>query len=269
MISLLSEKAFEEISAAEFMQNPTPSTLAVTMSTKNRRRPLYLEPLHISGKSEKALILTPFGGGGAEAFSRFTGEFRKLHDDVSIYFIRFLHSDDDCEKAAAEIKNTLSGCQVSFCSHCAGAAVAMKIIEKLEKDNFRVMHYYAAAIIPPAHREKKNSWRYIPDFILRRVLDNSGAKLKSVSKETQKRILMRFRKDTDYSTAVFREFTEKIKAPVTVIISKDDFFTKNYSDAHSCWDRYCENVQAVRFIDSQSHYFQSDNASQFVKMIKI
>ena len=269
MIELLSEEPFEKVSAAEFMQNATPSELALLMDGKSSAEFSYLEPLYVSDDARKSLILLPYGGGGAEAYVAFVNEFKKLHNDVAVYFIRFLHSDAECENAASEIEKRLSGTEVTVCSHCAGTAIALKILEKLERDGFEVKSYYASAFIPTAVRSEKNSWRNTPDFVIRRLLNNSGAKLVEVSKDIRKSIMMRFRADTDYATEVFYKYDGRISTPVTVIISKDDYFTREYDNAYENWSVYAENVIAVDFIDSQSHYFQSDNASEFVKMIKV
>ena len=269
MITLLSDKAFDDIRAAEFIENSTPAALSALMTDSKGINNGYLEPLYVSDKSGKALILTPYGGGGAESFTGFVKEFRKIHKDVSLYFVSFLHSDEDCEKAALEIENSLSDCKVTFYSHCAGSAVALKILEKLEKDDFIVENYFAGAFIPSEIRSKKNNWKNAPDFVIRHLLDKSGAKFGEISKETQKRILMRFRKDTDYLTRVLYDFSVKIKTPVTVIVSTEDYFTKNYDDAEKCWSHYAENVTQVKFIDSSSHYFQSDDADKLVKFIRL
>ena len=269
MISLLSKKAFKEISAADFLRNSTPKKLAVLMNSIKTDRTEYLEPLYISKKSEKALILLPFAGGGAEAFSRFTNEIKHVNDEISIYFIRFLHSEYDCEKATTEIKKVLSGKEVTIYSHCAGAAVAMNILGNLETKGFCVNHYFAGAFIPQKKPSAKNIWNSTPDFILSNILNKSGAKLDKMSKNTQKQILMQFRKDTDFATLVFYKFRKKLKTPVTVIISQKDVFTRNYNDAHKCWSRYAENVKKVKFIDTESHYFQSDNADELANSISL
>ena len=143
----------------------------------------------------------------------------------------------------------------------------MQIIRKLEENNFRVSHYFAGAIIPPEAPSGKNSWRKTPDFVLKKVLDRSGAKLSALQKEQQKRILMRFRKDTDFANEVFFKHSRKLSTPLTVIISKKDIFTKNYAQAEKCWSIYAENLKKVKFIDSESHYFQSDNAEELIKLL--
>ena len=78
---------------------------------------------------------------------------------------------------------------------------------------------------------------------------------------------MSFRKDAVFANIVFKECTRKITTPTTVIISKKDYFTKDYKKAKPCWKIYAENVDEVKFIDSKSHYFQSDDAEALVEMI--
>ena len=268
MISLLSEPGFERITPSEFMRNPTAEKLAVIMKKKTSVKPEYLEPLYIADNSDKALILIPFAGGGAEAFSSMLGELKKINGDVSVYFVRCLHSYAECEKAAEEIEKVLSDAKVTLYSHCVGSAVALTLLSKLEKDNFVVKHYYAGAVIPPVKTTEKNIWNKVPDTILKGILVKAGAELDKISAEKQKLILTQFRKDTDFANKAFCD-CDRIKTPVTAIISKRDLFTLNYRQAEKAWKKYAENLAGVEFIDSKSHYFQTDNSESLVKKLKL
>ena len=267
MITLLGEEFFESISPAEFIRNSTPARLAILMSSQKKHNLEYLEPLHIAEKQEKAMIVLPFAGGTADAYGKFVNELSKKDENLSVYFVRYLHSADECEKAAEEIEKALCGYEVYVYSHCVGSAVAMKILEKLEKDGFDVKHYYAAAAIPALKADGKNLWNSIPDFMMKAVLVKSGARLKDLPEKKQKDIFARFRKDTDFASHIYSEADLKIRTPLTVIISKKDLFTKNYRQAEKCWGSFAENLGAVRFIETKSHYFQTDNAAELIDMI--
>ena len=135
MISLLSEPGFENISAADFMRNPTPAMLAELIGKDTFSNTEYLEALYVPEKAEKALIVIPFAGGGAEAFSNFTASLKKFRSDVAVYFVRYLHSFEECENAADEIARVLNDTEIMLYSHCVGSAVALQIISQLEKKN--------------------------------------------------------------------------------------------------------------------------------------
>lgn len=267
MISLLSEKIFEGITAAEFMRNPTPAKLASVMDGKAESKPEYLEVLHIAENSDRVLILLPFAGGGAEAYGKFLDSLKKKDKDFSVYFVRYLHSEEECRKAASEIAGILKGKEISVYSHCVGAAIALRIIKTLEENGTAVKEYFAAAAIPPSRPSEKNMWRAVPDRILEAILSNAGAHIKDLSKAKRRDLLTRFREDTDFANIVYADFEGKIKTPVSVIISKDDIFTKNYRQAEKLWLKYVQNLKGVSFISSESHYFQRDDSDSLSDII--
>ena len=261
MISILSQDGFEGVSAAEFMRNPTPAMLARVLRNKNNVGFEYLEPLYISDKNETAIILLPFAGGGAEAYSGFVKELKNRNDEISVYFIRYLHSANECRRAADEIVQALYGKDVLFYSHCVGSAIALNIINCLEKQDFPVKRYFSGASIPPRKFVKKNIWNIVPDFMLKSILVKAGADIVALNDEKLRRMLISFRHDTDFANVSYADFGEKIKTPINVIISKEDIFTKNYRKAQLLWEKYADNVDQIYYIDSNSHYFQSESSS--------
>ena len=267
MISLLSETGFENVTAAEFIKNPTPAMLARIIEDKKIACPEYLEPMYVAENADKAIILLPFAGGGAEAFSEFVKVLKKRDSKVSAYFVRYLHSVDECQKAADEIAVALAGKDVLFYSHCVGSAVALHIIGSLERRNFPVKHYFAGASIPAEKVSKENAWNNIPDIILKRILMKAGADFNGLSNRQLSLILKKFREDTDFARVGFSGFGGRLHTNVSVVMSKTDRFTKKYAQADKLWSRYFHTVSNIHFIDSDSHYFQKSNAEELVQII--
>ena len=131
-----------------------------------------------------------------------------------------------------------------------------------------VRHYIAGASIPPSKPTKKNIWNIVPDKILKTVLSKAGAKLDNISDAALKDLFIRFRKDTDFANLSYCEFQRTIEIPTSLIISKKDLFTKNYPKSEKLWKRYVVSVNSIYFIDSKSHYFQSDNVEAFIKIFQ-
>ncbi|MBQ3135945.1 MAG: amino acid adenylation domain-containing protein [Clostridia bacterium] len=267
MISLLSEDGLENVTAAEFMRNSTPSRLARIISSNKNEKYEYLEPLHISENAVRAIILLPFAGGGAEAYTHLVKAVTSKSDDFSVYFMRYLHSAEECEKASEEIASALINMEIMLYSHCVGSAVALQIISCLEKKNVSVSHYFAGASIPPAKPSHINIWNYVPDFVMKNILLKTGADFRTLSSEKLRLIFEKFRKDTDYANNAYFTLPQKIKAPVSVIISKSDMFTKNYAQAERLWEKHAETVEGIYFIDSLSHYFQKENSETLAAML--
>ena len=181
--------------------------------------------------------------------------------------MRYLHSFDECQKAANEISRVLSKTEISIYSHCVGSAVALQLLKNLEKDGIRIKRYFAGASIPPSKTAKRNSWNIVPDFILKRILNNAGAGMDKLSNDVVKDILRRFRLDTDFSVISYADNSFKLKTPAIIIVSKYDVFTKNYDDAKALWKKYFDDVYETHFIDTQSHYFQSVNSDDVADII--
>lgn len=267
MISVLSEDVFENLTAAEFMRNSSPAMLARVMTSKNADCFEYLEPLHISENPNRAIILLPFAGGGAEVYSEFIKALKSKDGDISAYFIRYLHSVDECKKAADEIAETLADKEVLFYSHCVGSAVALYIISCLEKKDFSVKHYFAGAGMPLTKEAKRNIWNIVPDMMLKRILLKAGADFGNLSHRDISDLLKKFRRDTDFANVGFYEFKGKLKTPMSAVLSKEDIFTKKYAQADKLWMKFFKTVSNIHFIDSDSHYFQKSEAEELVQII--
>ncbi len=267
MISLLSEDGFENITSADFMKNPTPALLATLLKEKPRKAAEYIETLYIPENPEQSLVLLPFAGGGAEAYSNLVASIKKQSDNTAIYFIRYLHSVKECEKAADEIDETLSNTNILVYSHCVGSAVALEIIKKLEENNCQVKHYFAGASVPSAASKGKNIWNKVSDNALKTVLSKAGAKLDKLSDENLTQLLQKFRNDTDFANMSYFEFDGRISTPVTLVLSKKDFFTLNYRKAEKLWSRYANDIRGIHFIDSKNHYFQTTDSGLITEII--
>lgn len=267
MISLLSKEGFENITSAEFVHNSTPEKLALLLNKCEVKELEYLEILHTAEKEKKALVLFPFGGGGAEGFGSLVNEIKHKHNNVSVYFVRYLHSVAECEGAAEEIESIFRDTETIFYSHCAGAAVAMNILKKLERDGFAAAHYFAGAIIPAATKSGKSIWDIFPDSVIKKAFVKAGAGFDGIADKAKNEIVSRFRRDTDFAYKTFFEADSRFVTPVTVIISKKDIFTLNYKQTEKQWKKFAENLHGVKFIDAKSHYFQSENAEELTDIL--
>ena len=267
MIALLSEPGFEEITASEFISNSTPAKLALVMNSKKTVSLKYMEALHIPDEVQKALIVFPFAAGGPEAFSNLTSSIKKHNNKTAIYFVRYLHSFEDCREASKEIKTVLSGVETSVYSHCVGSALALQIISELEANSFTVKNYLAGASIPPAKPTKRNVWNICPNGFIKKRLINAGAQFGELPEETVTKFLNKFKKDTTFATKSFYNQRQRIKAPVTIIISKNDPFTKDYKNAEKIWNKYAENIKDIYFINANTHYFQTENHNDIADII--
>lgn len=264
MITFFAENDYDNITPAEFIKNATPAKLAVLLKNKENRQTLFLEELYKSPVCKEAYVLFPFAGGNAESYTALTNFLKKQNENASIYFVPFLHSDEECEKAADEIIRFLGKYNVYFYSHCAGSAVALKILHVLEKKQQHfVKHYFAAASVPAYTNGSKNIWNYVPDSVLKYILKKAGAQDKFFTDK----ILRKFRKDTDYTVKVFSDMQKTYNYPVSLIIGKKDLFTKFYLRPEKKWKRYVQIIENIYSIDTADHYFQSSECEILAKII--
>lgn len=268
MISVLSESIFENISAPEFIANPTPRLLAKRLNSLDQSQLDFLKPLSVNNGASKALILFPYAGGGAESYAQLVNAFNKKCSDFSLYYVDYLHSYEECKAVAFEIASLKENYMLYFYSHCAGSAVAMQVLNIIEKESLcNIKHYVAGGSIPPKKAPSGNLWNIVPDFILKRVLTNAGADLNKLDKNQLKAMLYNFRKDTDFLAEHLGGAVQRIKSPVSLVMSKHDIFTKQYKNASQLWSKYAENLQYIRFIETKSHYFQSSDCDTLADIV--
>ena len=268
MISVLSEDIFKNISAPDFIANPTPEKLAILINQKRANAFKHLKTLKENSNSTKALVLFPYAGGGAESYAQFVNAFNKYDSNYSLYFVDYLHSYNECKEAALEIATLANVNEVFFYSHCAGSAVAMQILSIIEIEGLcKIKHYIAGGSIPPKKPSAQNMWHTVPNVVLEHILIKSGANFKGLEKTQVKAMLRSFRKDTDFLTEYLYNSNYKINCPVSLVMSKTDRFTKDYKNAEKLWNRYVNKIHCIKFIDTDSHYFQASESDMLVKII--
>jgi surfactin synthase thioesterase subunit len=267
MISILSENEFKDITAAQFIANPTPEKLAEFMTGNKKSVYENFDVLRDVPNSRKALILVPYAGGDATAFAKLVDSIVKRNNDMSIYYVDYLRSYEECEKVADIIAEMGKTNELYIYSHCAGASVALQLINILEDNGVSLSHYVSGGYIPPKKPPKKNGWNMVSDAKIMKKLSSAGAPLDNFSDEQSRNMIDNFRKDTDFMTWYHYNNAKEIKVSTDVIISKTDLFTKNYMEAEKLWKKTADSFNNVYFIETDSHYFQADNSDTLADII--
>ena len=267
VLSFLSDERFRSVSASEFIADPTPRGICTILKRKKLNKYRYLHPLFIPEGFKRAIVLFPYAGGNAESYSELTQELRRVLPDTALYFVRFLHSIEECRAVFEEMKSLGDFGSIYFYAHCIGNAVALQIIDFIEENRTNAGGVIVGANIPPEKPFKHNWWNIVPDFVLKKILIKAGSGIGDLSGGQSRTVLRLFRKDCDFFINFFSSRTKKIFSPLSVIINKNDIFTKDYENAAENWRKYAENEVPVRYIESDTHYFQSKNADVLAKMI--
>lgn len=268
MIRALSDPFLEGLSASVFIENPTPAKLAVQLNRHKANDTCRIRRLKKGAAGGGVLVLIPYAGGSAEAFAKLVEAAETTCPKCALYCMEYPHSINDCQDAAAELETLSKDNTLFIYSHCAGSAAALQILNILEtQGKFLVKQYIAGASIPPDEPPKNNMWNNVPDDMLKSVLEKAGASFDTLSQQHITDMLGRFRQDTDFWTTYFSATPHKISCPVSIILAREDLFTPNDKDAIPLWHRYAQTVTAVDYMDTTSHYFQSEKADDLMKII--
>ena len=267
MIAVLSESEMKNISPAQFIANPTPEKLAEILIEDKLSLTEGVEVLRDMPSAEKVLVVVPYAGGDATAYARFVESMSNESTGMAIYYVKYLRSYDECQKVAETLAQIGKDKKMYIYSHCAGAAVAMQLINILEENDVEISHYIAGGYIPPKKAPKKNGWNTVSDKQIKKRLLSAGAPLDNFTDEQNFNMIDNFRKDTDFMTWYHYRNSKKINVRTDVVISKTDPFTKNFKVAENLWKSSANNFNKVHFIETDSHYFQSDECEILVDMI--
>jgi len=253
------------LSPAEFMENPTPRELAIRILTQKNKSG-FLSPLYLPTKVEKAIVLFPYGGGDATAYTALVSECRKQTVPIALYFVPWIGSEA-YPLVAKEIEQLSKNLPVHFYSHCAGSVIALKLLTLLNKRSRVVSSYIAGANIPPkAGGLSLNPWhllsdRHIYSIILRAKLSANDWPSSQISG-----FITQFRANTDEYFSFFSSNHSFLDCPLTILLSKNDIFTKKYSLSKKRWSKYIGPVERIILIDNSSHYFQAETPSVLIKL---
>lgn len=274
MISVLAEEVFSGITAAEFLAAPTPGQLAKLLEERSKQNdPKLLEPLYVPENSKRSFVLFSYAGGDASAYAALVNEFHKQESEIALYYVDWPEQNELYSTIADEIKELATRCEINFYSHCAGAVVALKLLEILNSDRTVVKNYIAGASIPPKnHLDAINKWAYLNDRSIIKYLEKGGFNKGSVQDSVMQNIIRKFRIHTNVFSAYFSSKKEKINCKTFAIISRFDPFTKNYMQSDILWKKIVTDFEKTIIVDYPTHYFQSDNAEQLsdylIKIIK-
>lgn len=244
MMELLCEEPLASLSPSEFMIDPTPAGLAASLQNLESRSSLV--PLYTPDNAVFAYILFPYAGGDAAAYTALVTEFRKRKASVSLYFVPW-----GCDyHNVSDSLRTLS-LPLVFYSHCAGAVIAMKLLEQLDC----VEKIVVGASIPPF--DLSNIWHTVSDHDLLLLLHSAGMP-ELLRKEE---MLKQFRINTDEFFNYLQGKETPSALSIDLVLGKEDPFTEPiHHSAKKQWCRYVSDVNRIHFIDTSSHYFQTTHS---------
>ena len=266
LISLLSRSPLEKITPSDFFKDPTPAGLAKRLDEAENTVYTYLMPLYIPSDPKKAIVLFPFAGGDAAAFTALVGKAREMGSSVSLYCVNW-PEEAAFEAIAEEIRKLANREIVIFYSHCAGAAVALRFLDLLNNGNRLIKGYIAGAAIPPRKALAGfNTWAHMSDKTIEKILVRAGLPISPDNADVLHEKLDGFRRHTQAFSAYFQHKETITNTTVTIILSKADPIIPNYTDAEARWQKAVTDVDRVILIDTPSHYFQNTDTKLLLSL---
>ena len=257
LVRLLSQPPLDRLTPSDFLTDPTPAGLAKKLDAAELTDYTYLVPLYTPANAKKAVVLFPFAGGDAAAYTALLAAAKNRKSDVALYFVGW-PEPDALTAAAGEIGRAAKKLPLYFYSHCAGTCIALSLLDVLNKNERVVKGYVAGAAVPPRKTLAGiNLWARLPDDAITKSLVSAGLHTGPEDGELLRERLRDFRRHTEICSAYFRNKTEKTNVPVTAVLSRNDPFTRNYADARRRWAGIAAEVEQVILTDTPSHYFQN------------
>lgn len=251
MMELLCEEPLASLSPSEFMEDPTPAGLATHLLHRENRS--SVAPLYTPSNAIFSYVLFPYAGGDAAAYAALVAEFRKKKAPVSLYFVPW-----GCDYGSVSEFLQLISLPIGFYSHCAGAVIAMKLLNALNC----VRRVVVGANIPPY--DLTNIWCSVSDRDLLAGLHVAGMP-ELLRKED---MLEQFRINTDEYFDYFQRMKIPSALSIELVLGRQDPFTEpiHYA-ADELWNRYVSGVNRIHVIDASSHYFQTTHSSELANIL--
>ena len=257
IVKLLSFPPLDELSPSDFLAQPTPAALAKKLDGEVENEYTYIAKLYKPQDAKKAIVLFPFAGGDASAYTALVAKAREEKSDIALFFVDWF-DENEVDEISDEIRLLSKKMSVCFYSHCAGSALAMMLLDNLNEKEPCVKNYIAGASIPPRKIFAGfNSWIHMSDAKIYKILSNAGMDFDASDYELLHEMLESFRSHTKICSDYFNSKKGKTNVSLTALISRKDPLTKNYSDAKNRWQNYVTDVENVVLIDTPSHYFQN------------
>ena len=257
IVHLLSRPPLDNLSVSDFMAEATPAALAKRLDETAKSEYNYLAEFYKPANAEKAVILFPFAGGDAAAYTALVAKAREEKSEIALFFVDWF-DESQIDEIADEIRSLAKKMRLCFYSHCAGSVLAMELLDRLNAKTPLIQDYIAGASIPPGRLLSRiNIWNYVSDNVIMKALKRSGLQTEVENNGKLPVDFSRFRRDTHIWNNYFRYKKTKTNVCVTAVISKKDPFTKNYADAKALWQKAVKEVNEVLLIDTPSHYFQN------------
>ncbi|MBK9942044.1 MAG: amino acid adenylation domain-containing protein [Kouleothrix sp.] len=236
-----------------------------------------------AGAAQLSLICIPYGGGSAGSFQPLA---RALPPGYALYAVALPGHDLGHDEAPQPIDSVAQTCvdeilarisgPIAVYGHCAGSALAVELVRRLEAAGVPVERLYLGGAFPnPRFPGKLFEYvandRLAGDRTFETFFRTLGGFTDAMTPDEIRRIVRNLRHDSkaaeDYFTHRLAEpGRARIKAPIVCVVGDKDPLTEYYQERYQEWELFGEAAQLV-VLPWAGHYFLKHRASDLAGII--
>jgi amino acid adenylation domain-containing protein len=262
------------VSLKDITRHPVLADLAALLDGTGRRRQELLQPLSAgNGSPEYTLVCFPYAGGNAVNFQPMAAALADCEiavhavdlpgHDLAAASEPFAAMAQVVEEVVAEITGR-GPKRVMLWGHSSGAALAMETARVLRQRGVDVARVFLGAQLLGTAVERRAAVteltrRSDAEIAARLGADGGYTELGELSARHAQHIGAAYRHDCVSAHRYFADAleappTEKLTAPVTVVVAADDPNTEGFRDRYQDWRLLAEHVELHELTDG-GHYF--------------
>lgn len=272
------------ITMLELFSEPTPRAIAkiILNNIQHKKEPNPHQWLHglnsISyGSDRLSLVCVPYGGGGPLVYQ----ELARCLPDVNVFSVALPGHDPLSPRDLVAFEDVVSQCiqsikkeirgPIAIYGHCAGNALAIEIARRLESSGVSLVSVHLGAMLLNKNPEnviaqvKSNTTQDVVDF-----LKSLGGLNGALQHDSLDDLIAVFKHDSLQAAEFFinqKDPTQKIHAPVHIIIGGQDPVTVGYPVHYLDWGKFAHHL-SLSVIPSGGHYFVKYQTQALAQLIQ-
>jgi surfactin synthase thioesterase subunit/acyl carrier protein len=306
VISALPRKNNAIIDITDFYQNPTIEELAQIYTSddkdtdaRKKRRSSYLLELSSNTKESTesdniSYICCPYGGGSAYVYAQLAHSLDEVHsrnnESVSVYSVNiprmefdtgeriFVELETVAERVMNEIRlnSKIRHSKIVVYAHCVGNGLGLKMLRRLENENYDVACMFAGAIFPPKFAkmipEGYDPWKRFSDSSVLKHLLKIGLPSGDFDEATTTDLMKEFRFDVkeyyNYMRTRAQSTRNLVESPIISVVGSDDPMVNGYNRKYKRFGKYTYGRISIIVIDGAKHYFVKTHAGTLSQIIR-
>lgn len=271
-----------DMNIVDFYTCPTIRLLANKLSANNKSSSLLINLSKSNNPDNKNVICFPYGGGSALSYKDISDSVKKKSANLNIYAVNLPGHDYGShdtmksietvsEELANEISANISGDLVLY-GHCAGSALLLLTVKRLEQVNAKIKSVFIGALLPPRLVKFSGWWNKAVSLYtaqgVKRYLSRAGIPQELLSDDDYLHFMRRVLRDDQVNRNRFFYLWEtskvsKLEFTLNFVVGDKDPATKHYSKRYRRWNKYFRDINLIILNDAE-HFFINSHSDEVV-----